>query len=411
MNDVQRFGPYRVLRDIGEGGMGRVSLAEREGWEEPVVLKRIHSEHAADVRFRRRLLREAEVAAGLHHLNVVRVLETGVIDDQVYLSMEYVAGSSLAHVHAASRPELLPLGPILDAIAQACDGLAYVHRFVNPESGKWMELIHRDVSLDNLLLSYTGTVKIADFGIVKTSEGTQTTSGVVMGKLAYMSPEQIRDDVLDARADLYSLGVCLYELLAGRRPFPIQRGRSVMESVLYDAPPPLTPQRPGIPASLVSLVEALLAKDRQGRPTEATAVAKELRAELARLGESPLFPSRLMEPPTGVPAKPRRLRPALPEPPSPAPTEVMKPEALPTLPLEPAPPQHSEAPTQALRPQRPVSRPPEPAPVKEQARPPEPVKRFRPSEEPPPPSQAPWIKWVAVSVAGSLIAAAAWWWS
>ncbi|MBN8232943.1 protein kinase [Corallococcus macrosporus] len=376
MNDVQRFGPYRVLRDIGEGGMGRVSLAEREGWEEPVVLKRIHSEHAADARFRRRLLREAEVAAGLHHLNVVRVLETGVIDDQVYLSMEYVAGSSLAHVHAASRPELLPLGPILDAIAQACDGLAYVHRFVNPESGKWMELIHRDVSLDNLLLSFTGTVKIADFGIVKTSEGTQTTSGVVMGKLAYMSPEQIRDEVLDARADLYSLGVCLYELLAGRRPFPIQRGRAVMESVLYDAPPPLPSQRPGIPASLVSLVEALLAKDRKARPTEATAVAKELRAELARLGESPLFPSRLMEPPTGVPEKkPRRLRPAMPEQPSPVePTEVMKPEVPPTLPLEPAPPLRSEAPTQALRPASPA-------------------KRFRPSE-PAPSSRAPWFKWV-----------------
>ncbi|GMU07747.1 protein kinase domain-containing protein [Corallococcus caeni] len=128
MNDVQRFGPYRVLRDIGEGGMGRVSLAEREGWEEPVVLKRIHPEHAANARFRRRLLREAKVAAGLHHLNVVRVLETGVIDDQVYLSMEYVAGSSLAHVHAASRPELLPLGPILDAVAQACDGAAVTVR-------------------------------------------------------------------------------------------------------------------------------------------------------------------------------------------------------------------------------------------------------------------------------------------
>ncbi|RYZ42789.1 MAG: serine/threonine protein kinase [Myxococcaceae bacterium] len=381
MNDVQQLGPYRILREIGEGGMGRVSLAEREGWDDPVVLKRIHSEHAADIRFRRRLLREAEVAAGLHHVNVVRVLETGVIEDQVYLSMEYVAGSSLAHVHAASRPELLPLAPVLDAIAQACDGLAYVHRFVNPESGKWMELIHRDVSPDNLLLSFTGTVKIADFGIVKTSEGTQTTSGVVMGKLAYMSPEQIRDEPLDARADLYSLGVCLYELLAGRRPFPIQRGRAVMESVLYDAPPPLAPMRPGIPASLVSLVETLLAKDRRARPTEASEVAKALRAELATLGESPRFPSRLMEPPVSVPPKPRRAPPG----PVPAPaTEVMLPEALPTRPVERAPPPlRSEAPTQF------VGARALPARVQEQ----------------------PWRKWVAFSVTGGLLAAAvaAWW--
>ncbi|RKH34910.1 serine/threonine protein kinase [Corallococcus praedator] len=386
MNDVQQLGPYRVLREIGEGGMGRVSLAEREGWDAPVVLKRIHSEHAADIRFRRRLLREAEVAAGLHHLNVVRVLETGVIDDQLYLSMEYVAGSSLAHVHAASRPELLPLAPVLDAIAQACDGLAYVHRFVNPESGKWMELIHRDVSLDNLLLSFTGTVKIADFGIVKTSEGTQTTSGVVMGKLAYMSPEQIRDEPLDARADLYSLGVCLYELLAGRRPFPIQRGRAVMESVLYDAPPPLTPLRPGIPASLVSLVEALLAKDRRARPTEATEVAKALRAELATLGESPLFPSRLMEPPVPMPPKPRRAPPgpvpaAAPVPP-PA-TEVMRTEALPTRPVErAAPAPRSESPTQFVGPRVFTARAPEKS----------------------------WRKWVALSVTGGLLAAAAAWW-
>jgi serine/threonine-protein kinase len=289
--------------------MGRVSLAERDDLDLPVVVKRIHSEHAADARFRRRLLREAEVAAQLEHPNVVRVLDTGVIDDQLYMAMEYVPGSSLAGILAASRPELLPVAPVLNAIAQACDGLAYVHRFCEPRSGRWMQLVHRDVSVDNLLVSYSGEVKLADFGIVKMADSTQTTSGVIMGKLGYMSPEQLRDESLDGRSDLYSLGVCLFELLAGRRPLPAHRGRSVMEAVLYDPPVPLEQLRPDLPPRLVALVTRLLAKDRKARPLGGDEVVAELRALLAERDEPLLFPSKLLEAPPKNRAKPR-LEPA-----------------------------------------------------------------------------------------------------
>jgi serine/threonine protein kinase len=297
MSGNERFGPYRILRELGAGGMGRVSLAEREDLEGPVVIKRMNAELAADPRFRRRLLREAEVAAGLQHPNIVQVLDTGVIDDQLYLAMEYVPGSSLAGVLAASRPEPLPLVPVLHAVAQTCDGLAYVHRFAEPRTRKWMELVHRDVSLDNLLVSYSGEVKIADFGIVKTVDGTQTTSGVIMGKLGYMSPEQIRDETLDARSDVYSLGVCLFELVAGKRPLPATRSRSVMEAVLYDAPPPLEQLRQDVPRALSALVARMLSKDRQARPAACEEVAKELRAVLATRPEPTLFPSRLLNAP------------------------------------------------------------------------------------------------------------------
>lgn len=332
MGSSERFGPYRILRELGSGGMGRVSLAERDDLDTPVVVKRIHSEHAADPRFRRRLLREAEVAAGLQHPNVVRVLDTGVIDEQLYLAMEYVPGSSLAGILAASKPEPLPISPVLHAIAQACDGLHYVHRFSEPRTGRWMELVHRDVSVDNLLVSYSGEVKLADFGIVKTAEGTQTTSGVIMGKLGYMSPEQLRDETLDARSDLYSLGVCLFELLASRRPLPAQRGRSVMEAVLYDPPVPLDQLRPELPAPLVTLVMRLLAKDRKARPASAEEVAVELRAVLAQRDEPTLFASRLLNAP-----QKNRARPAL----EPA-TEVellavTKPQRLASPPATPAP--------------------------------------------------------------------------
>ncbi|QSQ21295.1 protein kinase [Pyxidicoccus parkwayensis] len=297
MGSIERFGPYRILRELGAGGMGRVHLAEREDLEGPVVVKRMNAELAADARFRRRLLREAEVAADLQHPNVVRVLDTGVIDDQVYLVMEYVPGSSLAGVLAANRPEPLPLVPVLHAVAQACDGLAYVHMFTEPRSGKWLQLVHRDVSLDNLLVSYSGEVKLADFGIVKTVDGTQTTSGVIMGKLGYMSPEQLRDETLDARSDVYSLGVCLFELVAGKRPLPASRARSVMEAVLYDVPPSLEQFRPDAPERLVALVARMLAKERKERPAGCEEVAKELRAVLAGRDESPLFPSRLLDAP------------------------------------------------------------------------------------------------------------------
>lgn len=304
MGSIESFGPYRILRELGAGGMGRVSLAERDDLDGPVVVKRMNAELAADARFRRRLLREAEVAASLHHPNVVQVLDTGVIDDQLYLAMEYVPGSSLAGVLSASRPEPLPLVPVLHAVAQACDGLAYVHGFKEPRSGRWMELVHRDVSLDNLLVSYSGEVKLADFGIVKTVDGTQTTSGVIMGKLGYMSPEQLRDETLDARSDVYSLGVCLFELVAGKRPLPAHRARSVMEAVLYDAPPSLALFRPDAPAPLVALVARMLAKERQARPASCAEVAKELRAVLAGRQESPLFPSRLLEAPPKNRARP-----------------------------------------------------------------------------------------------------------
>ncbi|MCY1018017.1 serine/threonine-protein kinase [Pyxidicoccus sp. MSG2] len=307
MGSIERFGTYRILRELGAGGMGRVSLAERADLEGPVVVKRINAELAADARFRRRLLREAEVAADLQHPNVVRVLDTGVIDDQVYLAMEYVPGSTLAGVLAASRPEPLPLVPVLHAVAQACDGLAYVHAFAEPRTGKWMELVHRDVSLDNLLVSYSGEVKLADFGIVKTADGTQTTSGVIMGKLGYMSPEQLRDETLDARSDVYSLGVCLFELVAGKRPLPTHRARSVMEAVLYDAPPSLEQFRQDAPQQLVALVARMLAKERKARPGSCAEVAKELRAVLAGRQESPLFSSRLLDAP---PRNRARLAPA-----------------------------------------------------------------------------------------------------
>lgn len=342
MSGNERFGPYRILRELGAGGMGRVSLAERDGEEAPVVVKRMNAELAADARFRRRLLREAEVAADLQHPNVVRVLDTGVIDDQIYLTMEYVPGSSLAALLAASRPEPLPLVPVLHALAQACDGLAYVHRFAEPRTGRWMELVHRDVSLDNLLVSYSGEVKVADFGIVKTVDGTQTTSGVIMGKLGYMSPEQIRDEPLDASSDLYSLGVCLFELLAGRRPLPVQRGRSVMEAVLYDAPPPLEQFRQDVPPSVSALVARMLSKDRKARPASCEEVARELRAVLAQRRDEPtLFPSKLLDAPPRNRARPAPAEPAT-EVEVSAPTRpqrLVDPQRLPVPPPEPVSPQ------------------------------------------------------------------------
>ena len=189
-----------------------------EGFEKDVVIKRVRSGLAGDPEFVRMFIAEARVASRLNHANLVHIFDFDKHQDTYYLAMEYVRGHSLWELRRRCQERGVPVPPTLAAQIgmELARGLAYAHRLT--EGGKPLGLVHRDVTPHNVLLSFDGAVKLTDFGIAKAG-GRSTASGVLKGKFAYMSPEQARGDAVDARTDVFALGVTLWELLTGSRLF------------------------------------------------------------------------------------------------------------------------------------------------------------------------------------------------
>ncbi len=215
---------YRVLEKIAHGGMAEIFLALQrgaEGFEKPVVLKRILPALAADPKFVRMIVDEAHIASTLSHSNLVHVLDLGkTVDDQYFLVLEFVDGWSLEEVRqrAIKARMKIPLPVALYITGALCRALAYVH--TRTRDGKPLGIVHRDISPQNLLVSREGEVKLADFGIAKAADRRErSATGVIKGKFAYMSPEQSMGSELDARSDLFSVGTVLYVMTTGRKPF------------------------------------------------------------------------------------------------------------------------------------------------------------------------------------------------
>ena len=215
---------YRVLDKIAHGGMAEIFLALQrgvEGFEKPVVLKRILPALAADPKFVRMIVDEAHIASTLNHSNLVQVLDLGrTADDQYFLVLEFVDGWSLEQVRQRARKVRMkiPLPVALYITSALCRALAYVH--TRTRDGKPLGIVHRDVSPQNVLVSREGDVKLADFGIAKAVDRRErSATGVIKGKFAWMSPEQSMGGDLDARSDLFSVGTLLYLLTTGRKPF------------------------------------------------------------------------------------------------------------------------------------------------------------------------------------------------
>jgi serine/threonine protein kinase len=214
---------YHVVSKIAHGGMAEIFLALQkgeEGFQKPVVLKRILPALAEDPTFVRMLVDEAHIASTLNHSNLVQVLDLGKSGDQYFLVLEFVDGWSLEQVRRrAQRAKLkLPTPLALTIVGALCRGLAYVH--TRERNGKPLGIVHRDVTPQNVLISQQGEVKLADFGIAKAvGKSEKSSTGVIKGKFAYMSPEQSQGRPLDARSDLFSVGTVLYLLTTGRKPF------------------------------------------------------------------------------------------------------------------------------------------------------------------------------------------------
>jgi len=227
------IGRYVVVRKLAEGGMAEIFLAAAqgpEGFEKEVVIKRIRPGFANDPSFVQMFVEEAKVVSRLSHANIVQIIDFARHEETYYLAMEYVRGRSLSEAHKRARELSVPLPPVLVAHLgqEVARGLAYAHRL--SDGGHPLELVHRDVTPHNILLSYDGAVKLTDFGIAKASNRA-TSSGMLKGKFAYMSPEQARGERVDPRTDVFALGVTLWELLTSGRLFDAESDVGVLRAV------------------------------------------------------------------------------------------------------------------------------------------------------------------------------------
>ncbi|CAM3466676.1 protein kinase [Corallococcus sp. ZKHCc1 1396] len=279
-----QLGKYQLVRKLASGGMAEVFLAKAagpRGFEKTLVLKRILPHLAEDEAFVEMFLGEAKLAAQLDHPNVVQIFDFGEADGSYFLAMEYIDGPTLRRLIKRSTEQQAPLPVALCAkmVACAAEGLAFAHELADPETGTPLGLVHRDISPENVLVSRQGAVKVVDFGIAKVAgQSHRTQTGVVKGKVAYMPPEQLQARNMDARVDVYALGMVLYELLTGRRPFDAATEVGMMQAILFEPFVPAVERRPDLPPAMQRILERALAKDRAERYPD----CRELQADLER---------------------------------------------------------------------------------------------------------------------------------
>jgi len=282
-----RLGQYEILRRLGAGGMAEVFLARKEGAESTfklLVIKRVLPHHIQSRRFRAMFVAEAQLATRLNHPNIVQVYDFEDIGEEgQLLTMEYVEGPDLGKVISAARGKGARLPPWVSAyiIAEAAKGLHYAHERKD-DGGVPLSIVHRDVSPQNILLSWDGAVKIADFGIASANLFREE-GGLLKGKFGYMSPEQARGDPVDRRSDIYALGVCLHELLTGRFLHGSLGGDDLLEAVRGGSIEPPSTHVRDVPPELEAVVMKALAKTRDERHQTARDMAGAIhRAMLGR---------------------------------------------------------------------------------------------------------------------------------
>jgi len=299
----ETFGRYSLLGRLAIGGMAEVYVArcgELAGMQTLIALKRILPQYARDTKFIQMFQREASIALRLQHRSIARVFEVGKADDDWFLSMELVPGENLARISDGLKERGLRWDPELVAFvgSEAAQALHYAHT-LSDARGRPLRIVHRDVSPENIMLGYDGAAKIIDFGIAQSaSYASLTTQGAVRGKVQYVSPEQAQSQKPDARSDVFSLGVVLYECLSGSQPFERTSPWETLEAVVHKNVPPV----PHVPYALNAAISRALEKDPNNRYPDALAFSKALLKAISPLQVGPdkiakltssLFPKRL----------------------------------------------------------------------------------------------------------------------
>jgi eukaryotic-like serine/threonine-protein kinase len=262
-------GKYALLRRLGQGGMAEVFLAKHEadgGFQKLVVIKRTLS-HLTGSEFTTMFLEEARLASDLRHPNIVTILDIGKSDGAYFIVMEFLHGQDIRKLQrkVASYGQSVPLGVASQMIIDAANGLHHAHIKRDLE-GRDLQIVHRDVSPQNIIVTYEGATKIVDFGIAKAAgQTTQTVAGVLKGKYTYMSPEQATGEALDARTDQFALAIVFWELLTMRRLYKRDTEALTLEAIVEGQPPPPSRFRPDLPAAIDDIIMTALQKDRRRR--------------------------------------------------------------------------------------------------------------------------------------------------
>ncbi len=284
MSSPFHFGKYLLVDKIGTGGMAELYLAKQtglKGFEKVLAIKRILPHLTQDTEFINMFINEAKLAALLSHQNIVQIFDLGNVDGIYYIAMEYVMGKDLRTMLRKRKENKtrIPIELALTITSRMCSGLDYAHR-KKDLSGSDLNIVHRDVSPQNVLISYEGEVKIVDFGIAKAaSSGSETKAGVLKGKLAYMSPEQAWGKAIDRRTDVFATGVVLYEMLTGERPFKAISDFDLLEKVREAKLDPPSKLNPEIYPELETTVMKSLAKN----PTDRYQTTSEMEMALETL--------------------------------------------------------------------------------------------------------------------------------
>ncbi len=279
---IQEYGDYYLTKRIAYGGMAELFRARRragiEGFEKILAIKRILPHLSNDRDFISMFINEAKIAAQLNHENIVHIFDFGKSQESYYLAMEYVWGKSFKAILARGGEQTVPVNLALYAIGRASMGLDYAHRKKGVDNES-LNIIHRDISPQNILVSYEGEVKLVDFGIAKAVfQSSETKSGVFKGKIPYMSPEQVTGVAVDRRSDIFSLGIVLYELLTGQRLFQGESEFETIEKVKSCKIDPPSQHTTAIAKKIDSIVLKTLERD----PEKRYQTGEELHDEVVR---------------------------------------------------------------------------------------------------------------------------------
>ncbi|HEX4456555.1 MAG TPA: protein kinase [Polyangia bacterium] len=275
------FGRYELTRKLSQGGMAEIFLARQSGignFEKQVVVKIVLPQLAEDADYEDMLRDEARMAARLNHPNIVQILDLGKLDGRFFIAMEYLEGQNLHSIaqRAFQAKKQLPIGFVCRVVADILSGLEHAHAQAD-ENGQSLGIIHRDVSPPNVIVTWAGTTKIVDFGIAKATravDGNVTNAGQFKGKLGYMSPEQVRRQPLDARTDIFSTGVILWELITGKRLFRRAGDVETVRAVLEQDVLPPSVHNNQCPPELDAIVLRALQRPTQARYATARAMRK-----------------------------------------------------------------------------------------------------------------------------------------